>query len=32
VSTKYRLEQINDALANMASGQEIKPVIDNRDR
>lgn len=32
VSTKYRLEQINDALANMGSGQEIKPVIDNRDR
>jgi threonine dehydrogenase-like Zn-dependent dehydrogenase len=32
VTTKYRLEQINDALANMASGTEIKPVIDNRGR
>jgi D-arabinose 1-dehydrogenase-like Zn-dependent alcohol dehydrogenase len=32
VTTKYRLEQINDALANMASGMEIKPVIDNRGR
>jgi len=32
VTTKYRLEQINDALANMASGIEIKPVIDNRGR
>ena len=32
VTTKYSLEQINDALANMASGKEIKPVIDNRDR
>ena len=32
VTTKYRLEQINDALANMASGKEIKPVIDNRGR
>jgi len=32
VSGKYQLEQINEALANMASGQEIKPVIDNRSR
>jgi len=32
VSNKYRLEQINEALANMAAGKEIKPVIDNRDR
>jgi threonine dehydrogenase-like Zn-dependent dehydrogenase len=32
VTTKYHLEQINDALANMASGMEIKPVIDNRGR
>ena len=32
VSTKYQLEQINEALANMGSGQEIKPVVDNRDR
>ena len=30
VSNKYRLEDINDALANMESGTEIKPVIDNR--
>jgi threonine dehydrogenase-like Zn-dependent dehydrogenase len=32
VTTKYRLEQINEALAKMASGTEIKPVIDNRGR
>jgi threonine dehydrogenase-like Zn-dependent dehydrogenase len=32
VSGKYQLEDINDALANMASGKEIKPVIDNRGR
>ena len=32
VTTKYRLEQINEALANMALGMEIKPVIDNRGR
>lgn len=32
VTTKYRLEDINDALANMATGKEIKPVIDNRGR
>lgn len=30
VSRKYRLEDINDALANMQAGKEIKPVIDNR--
>lgn len=32
VTTRYPLEEINDALANMASGKEIKPAIDNRDR
>jgi L-iditol 2-dehydrogenase len=32
VTHKYRLEQINEALADMASGKEIKPVIDNRGR
>jgi threonine dehydrogenase-like Zn-dependent dehydrogenase len=32
VTTKYRLEEINEALANMESGKEIKPVIDNRGR
>ena len=32
VSGKYRLEDINEALANMESGKEIKPVIDNRGR
>jgi len=32
VSGKYRLEDVNEALANMASGKEIKPVIDNRSR
>ena len=32
VSGKYQLEDINEALANMASGKEIKPVIDNRGR
>ncbi|OFW58702.1 MAG: hypothetical protein A2133_08300 [Actinobacteria bacterium RBG_16_64_13] len=32
VSGKYQLEQINEALANMESGKEIKPVIDNRAR
>jgi len=32
VSNKYRLEQINEALVNMESGKEIKPVIDNRGR
>lgn len=30
VTGRYPLERINEALANMASGQEIKPVIDNR--
>ncbi len=28
VTTKYRLEEINDALENMRLGKEIKPVID----
>ena len=32
VSHKYRLEEINQALENMESGKEIKPVIDNRER
>ena len=32
VSGRYRLEDVNEALANMASGKEIKAVIDNRDR
>lgn len=32
VTTKYPLERINEALANMAAGKEIKPVIDNRNR
>jgi threonine dehydrogenase-like Zn-dependent dehydrogenase len=32
VSHKYQLEEINEALANMESGKEIKPVIDNRGR
>ena len=32
VSTKYRLEDINEAFANMATGKDIKPVIDNRNR
>jgi threonine dehydrogenase-like Zn-dependent dehydrogenase len=32
VSTKYRLEEINEAFANMAAGKDIKPVIDNRNR
>jgi L-iditol 2-dehydrogenase len=32
VSRKYQLEDINQALADMASGREIKPVIDNRGR
>jgi threonine dehydrogenase-like Zn-dependent dehydrogenase len=32
VSRKYRLEDINQALADMQSGKEIKPVIDNRNR
>ena len=29
VSRKYQLEDINEALADMAAGKEIKPVIDN---
>jgi L-iditol 2-dehydrogenase len=32
VSGTYQLEDVNDALANMASGKEIKSVIDNRGR
>jgi threonine dehydrogenase-like Zn-dependent dehydrogenase len=32
VSRKYRLEDINQALADMKAGKEIKPVIDNRGR
>lgn len=32
VSHKFQLEEINQALTSMASGQEIKPVIDNRGR
>ena len=32
VSTKYQLEDINTAFANMAAGKDIKPVIDNRNR
>lgn len=32
ITKKYPLEKINEALADMASGKEIKPVIDNRGR
>jgi L-iditol 2-dehydrogenase len=32
VSRKFRLEDVNEALASMKAGTEIKPVIDNRDR
>jgi len=32
VSGKYKLEDINEALANMAAGKDIKGAIDNRDR
>ncbi|MCX8032226.1 MAG: zinc-binding dehydrogenase [Thermoleophilia bacterium] len=32
VSGRYRLEEVNEALANMAAGKEIKPIIDNRGR
>ncbi len=32
VSRKYMLEDINEALASMQAGSEIKPVIDNRAR
>jgi len=32
VSNKYQLEQINEVLANIEAGAEIKPVIDNRNR
>ena len=32
VTNKYSLEKVNDALAAMEAGKEIKPVIDNRGR
>ena len=32
VSRKYQLEDVNQALADMAAGKEIKPVIDSRGR
>lgn len=32
ISNHYSLEQVNEALAAMAAGSEIKPVIDNRRR
>jgi len=32
VTHKFRLEEVNEALAVMASGEAIKPVIDNRGR
>lgn len=32
VTNRYSLEQVNDALANMEAGREIKPVIDSRGR
>lgn len=32
VSNKYSLEQVNEALAAMKAGREMKPVIDNRGR
>jgi len=32
VTNKYSLEQVNEALAAMEAGKEIKPVIDNRGR
>lgn len=32
VTHTYRLEEINEALADMSSGKAIKPVIDNRQR
>jgi threonine dehydrogenase-like Zn-dependent dehydrogenase len=32
VTGKYSLEQVNEALAAMASGKEMKAVIDNRGR
>jgi len=31
-TTKFKLEQANEALNAMASGKEIKPAIDNRNR
>jgi L-iditol 2-dehydrogenase len=32
VTHRFQLEEINEALATMASGKAIKPVIDNRSR
>jgi threonine dehydrogenase-like Zn-dependent dehydrogenase len=32
VSKKYALEDINEALADMQAGKEIKPAVDNRSR
>jgi threonine dehydrogenase-like Zn-dependent dehydrogenase len=32
VTKKFQLEEINEALASMHSGKEIKPAIDNRNR
>jgi threonine dehydrogenase-like Zn-dependent dehydrogenase len=32
VTTRYRLEEINEAFANMKLLKDIKPVIDNRNR
>ena len=32
VNRKYQLEEINEAFDNMATGRDIKPVIDNRNR
>jgi Zn-dependent alcohol dehydrogenase len=32
VSRKYALEDVNEALADMQAGREIKPAIDNRAR
>ena len=32
ITKKYALEDINQALTDMAAGKEIKPVIDNRGR
>lgn len=32
VTNKYSLEEVNEALAAMEAGKEIKPVIDNRER
>ena len=32
ISRTYKLEDINQALVDMAAGKEIKPAIDNRGR